>query len=104
MRIAWLAVVAVIAGGVAACAPAAGGDGSHPAAIHATTASPRPSPPRPSASPVIQVAGAPGGVKAKGAVLADAATGQVLWGRDIDTERPMASVTNVITDLPNLES
>jgi D-alanyl-D-alanine carboxypeptidase len=31
------------------------------------------------------VTGAPGGVKAKGAVLADAATGQVLWGRD--TER-----------------
>ena len=43
--------------------------------------------------------GAPGGVKAKGAVLADAATGQVLWGRDVDTERPMASVTKVMTAL-----
>jgi D-alanyl-D-alanine carboxypeptidase (penicillin-binding protein 5/6) len=53
---------------------------------------------------VIQVAGAPGGVKAKGAVLADAATGQVLWGRDIDTERPMASVTKVMTALLVLES
>ena len=31
---------------------------------------------------MIEVTGAPGGVKAKGAVLADAATGQVLWGRD----------------------
>jgi D-alanyl-D-alanine carboxypeptidase (penicillin-binding protein 5/6) len=48
---------------------------------------------------VIQVAGAPGGVKAKGAVLADAATGQVLWGRDLGTERPMASVTKVMTAL-----
>jgi serine-type D-Ala-D-Ala carboxypeptidase (penicillin-binding protein 5/6) len=117
MRIVWLTVVAVIAGGVTACAPAAGGDGSHPAAIHASTAAPRPSvtlgrprppatsaPPRPSASPVIQVAGAPGGVKAKGAVLADAATGQVLWGRDIDTERPMASVTKVMTALLVLKS
>ena len=52
---------------------------------------------------MIQVAGAPGGVKAKGAVLADAATGQVLWGRDLDTERPMASVTKVMTALLVLE-
>src|SRR4029077_12728824 len=107
MRIVWLTVVAVIPAGVTACAPG-GGDSPHPAAIHASTASPRPSvtasPPRPSASPVIQVAGAPGGVKAKGAVLADAATGQVLWGRDIDTERPMASVTKVMTALLVLES
>jgi D-alanyl-D-alanine carboxypeptidase (penicillin-binding protein 5/6) len=45
------------------------------------------------------VTGAPSGVKAKGAVLADAATGQVLWGRDVDTQRPMASVTKVMTAL-----
>jgi D-alanyl-D-alanine carboxypeptidase (penicillin-binding protein 5/6) len=117
MRIVWLTVVAVIAGGVTACAPAAGGDSPHPAAIHASTASMRPSAtlgrprppaasahPSPSASPVIQVTGAPGGVKAKGAVLADAATGQVLWGRDLGTERPMASVTKVMTALLVLES
>jgi len=117
MRIVWLTVVAVIAGGVTACAPAAGGESPHPAAIHASTASTRPSatlghprppaasaPPLPSASPVIQVAGAPSGVKAKGAVLADAATGQVLWGRDLGTERPMASVTKVMTALLVLES
>jgi D-alanyl-D-alanine carboxypeptidase (penicillin-binding protein 5/6) len=48
---------------------------------------------------MIEVAGAPGGVRAKGAVLADAATGQLLWGRDVDTERPMASVTKVMTAL-----
>ncbi|MFI5063169.1 MAG: D-alanyl-D-alanine carboxypeptidase family protein [Streptosporangiales bacterium] len=48
--------------------------------------------------------GAPGGVKAKGAVLADAATGQVLWGREVGTERPMASVTKVMTALLVLES
>ena len=53
---------------------------------------------------MIQVTGAPGGVKAKGAVLADAATGQVLWGRDLGTERPMASVTKVMTALLVLES
>ena len=48
--------------------------------------------------------GAPSGVKAKGAVLADAATGQVLWGRDVDTQRPMASVTKVMTALLVLKS
>ena len=53
---------------------------------------------------MIEAVGAPGGVKAKGAVLADAATGQVLWGRDVDTERPMASVTKVMTALLVLES
>ncbi len=68
------------------------------------TASSRPSPPRPSPSPTIAVTGAPGGVKAKGAVLADAATGQMLWGRDTATERPMASVTKVMTALLVLQS
>jgi D-alanyl-D-alanine carboxypeptidase (penicillin-binding protein 5/6) len=50
------------------------------------------------------VTGAPGGVKARGAVLADAATGQVLWGRNVGTERPMASVTKVMTALLVLKS
>jgi serine-type D-Ala-D-Ala carboxypeptidase (penicillin-binding protein 5/6) len=53
---------------------------------------------------VIAVAGAPGGVKAKGAVLADVATGQLLWGRGVDTERPMASVTKVMTALLVLQA
>ena len=43
------------------------------------------------------VAGAPQGVKAKAGVLADASTGQVLWNRDMDTERPIASITKVMT-------
>jgi D-alanyl-D-alanine carboxypeptidase (penicillin-binding protein 5/6) len=51
----------------------------------------------PTASPGIVVAGAPKGVLAKEGVLADAATGQVLWSRGIDTERPMASITKVMT-------
>ena len=107
-RIVSLTVVAAIACGVAACVPAAGGDSPSPVAKQATIAatSPpaRPASPRPSASPAIQVTGAPGRVKAKGAVLADAATGQVLWGRDIGTERPMASVTKVMTALLVLEN
>jgi len=105
-RIVTLTAVAVIAVGVAACAPAAGKDSPRPGkqvAIAPTSPPATPSHPSPSVSPVIQVAGAPGGVKAKGAVLADAATGQVLWGRDIGTERPMASVTKVMTALLVLE-
>ena len=104
-RIVSLTAVAVIAVGVAACAPAAGKDSSRPPAKQAAIAPTRPSAtpasprPRPSVSPAIQVTGAPGGVKAKGAVLADAATGQILWGRGLGTERPMASVTKVMTAL-----
>ena len=104
-RIVSLAAVAVITAGVAACAPAAGKDSPGPAGKQAAIAPTRPSAtpsspsPSPSVSPVIQVTGAPGGVKAKGAVLADAATGQILWGRGLGTERPMASVTKVMTAL-----
>ena len=99
-----LTAVAAITGGVAAWASTVAGHGPRPVPTHAaaaarTRAPATPSRPRPSASPMIEVAGAPGGVKAKGAVLADAATGQVLWGRDADTERPMASVTKVMTAL-----
>jgi D-alanyl-D-alanine carboxypeptidase (penicillin-binding protein 5/6) len=111
-RIVSLAAVAVMAGGVAACTSSVAAESSRPAATQTATArTPPPAAPAPSrppaatarpsptASPVIQVTGAPGGVKAKGAVLADAATGQLLWGRDLDTERPMASVTKVMTAL-----
>ena len=106
-RIVSLTAVAVIAVGLAACSPAAGKDSPQPArqAAIAPTRSPATSSrPSPSVSPEIQVTGAPGKVKAKGAVLADAATGQVLWGRDLGTERPMASVTKVMTALLVLES
>ena len=74
------------------------------AAAVRTRAPTRPSPARRPAGPVIEVTGAPGGVKAKGAVLADAATGQVLWARDAGTERPMASVTKVMTALLVLQA
>jgi D-alanyl-D-alanine carboxypeptidase (penicillin-binding protein 5/6) len=99
VRIVALTAAAVMAGGVAACAHSPRpGSGQAPAAA-GTSAAATPSRSRAPAGPVIEVAGAPGGVKAKGAVLADAATGQVLWGRDVGTERPMASITKVMTAL-----
>ena len=48
---------------------------------------------RPSAA----LARAPRGVQAKGGALANAATGAVLWSRGMNTERPMGSITKVMT-------
>jgi D-alanyl-D-alanine carboxypeptidase (penicillin-binding protein 5/6) len=113
MRIVSLIAVAAIAGGAAGCSATAGGGRQRPAARLAATAtttataphpSATPAGPSPSPSPAIQVTGAPRGVKAKGAVLADTATGQVLWSRGLDTERPMASVAKVMTALLVLQA
>lgn len=110
VRIASLTVVAVGIGAASACgsSAAAQSPGSAPAQTSApaarASASASPSPRRSSVSPAIEVTGAPRGVKAKGAVLADAVTGQVLWARAAGTERPMASVTKVMTALLVLES
>ena len=109
-----LTVAAATIGGAAAWASTVVAQGPQPvrnqaataeARSHAPARSSRPTPrPRPTASPVIEVTSAPSGVKAKGAMLADADTGQILWGRDVGTERPMASVTKVMTALLVLES
>ncbi len=40
---------------------------------------------------------APRGVQAEGGALANAATGAVLWSRGMNTERPMGSITKVMT-------
>ncbi len=102
------AVTVVIGGGIAAWAAADTGSGARSASEHAAAVTrPTPKPvvrPRPPAGPVIDVTGMPQGVKAKGAVLADAATGQVLWGRGLDAVRPMASVTKVMTALMVVDS
>src|SRR5690242_6462405 len=101
MRVVSLTAAAAIAGSLTACSAGNAGGQQSPAAERATiNATPRPSAsPSPSVTPQIQVTGAPKKVKAKGAVLADAATGQVLWSRDLNAERPMASVTKVMTAL-----
>jgi serine-type D-Ala-D-Ala carboxypeptidase (penicillin-binding protein 5/6) len=105
-RIAGLAVVTALAGGTAACSVTSAAvpqPSTRPAAAATSRPSSRPAPATPAPArltgPALQVTGAPSGVKAKGALLAEAATGQVLWSRDADTERPMASVTKVMTAL-----
>lgn len=101
------AAAAVIGGGIAAWAASGTAPGARSASGHAVVVGHGPRPPaaRPPtpAGPVIDVTGAPQGVKAKGAVLADAVTGQVLWDRGLNTERPIASVTKVMTALVVLE-
>ena len=106
MRIVSLIAVAIVASGATACSAATAGGQQSPAAERAAiAATPRSSAsPSPSVSPRIQATGAPKKVKAKGAVLADAATGQVLWSRDLNAERPMASVTKVMTALLVLQA
>ncbi|HMI23095.1 MAG TPA: hypothetical protein VK594_01280, partial [Streptosporangiaceae bacterium] len=39
----------------------------------------------------------PSGVAARSAAVENAATGRLLWSRGLNTERPMASITKVIT-------
>ncbi len=113
VRIAVVVMVTGLAGGTAACSVTSAAvprPASRPAPAAASTprpqptATPPPSSPAEPTGPALQVTGAPARVKAKGALLADAATGQVLWSRDADTERPMASVTKVMTALLVLES
>ena len=115
VRIGVLALVTSLAGSTAACSvtsaavpqpttrPAPAATDRPPAAAALATPTPIATASRP-AGPQLRVAGAPRGVKAKGALLADAATGQVLWTRDPTTPRPMASVTKVMTALLVLES
>jgi serine-type D-Ala-D-Ala carboxypeptidase (penicillin-binding protein 5/6) len=45
------------------------------------------------------VAGGPAGIQVTGAAVANAATGQVLWSRGLNTERPIGSIVKVMTAL-----
>jgi serine-type D-Ala-D-Ala carboxypeptidase (penicillin-binding protein 5/6) len=108
------ALALAVGGSIGGCSAGAGlayaGDTSHPpagvvaagsaaaaaASAHATAAPAAPAVP---AGPRILVTGAPRGVKAKAGILADATTGQVLWSSGGNTERPIASITKVMTAL-----
>ncbi len=53
---------------------------------------------------MLDVAGAPKGVKAKAGILVDATTGQVLWAQGENAVRPIASITKVMTALVVLQA
>jgi serine-type D-Ala-D-Ala carboxypeptidase (penicillin-binding protein 5/6) len=97
---------AVIAAGLSACAGAAGAPAT--SASHAKQAASRPAPrqirhTRP-AMQAIAVPSAPQHVKAKGAALADAGTDKLFWSRELNTERPIGSITKVMTALVVIEA
>jgi serine-type D-Ala-D-Ala carboxypeptidase (penicillin-binding protein 5/6) len=94
----------ILAGTAVACSAAASAPSKHASrtaadgdvrAAQTARAKPSPTP----ASPGVEVTGAPSGVKARGGVLANAATGGLLWSRDLDTERPIGSIAKVMTAL-----
>jgi serine-type D-Ala-D-Ala carboxypeptidase (penicillin-binding protein 5/6) len=111
LRIAGVALVAgIAAAGMASCSATPGAayaqaphTADSSAAAATAPASKTASPTKP-AGPQIVVEGAPRGVKAKAGILVDATTGQVLWAKDPDTPRPIASITKVMTALLVLQA
>jgi D-alanyl-D-alanine carboxypeptidase (penicillin-binding protein 5/6) len=104
-----IAATALAVGGAAAScsaspglayAQAQGGSGQTAAASGPATAMvPSAARGKTATGPMLAVAGAPKGVKAKSGILVDAATGQVLWAQDENAVRPIASITKVMTAL-----
>jgi serine-type D-Ala-D-Ala carboxypeptidase (penicillin-binding protein 5/6) len=104
LRIAGLALVTgIAAAGIASCSATPGAaytQDPHTADTSpAAATTPARTTPTPPPGPKILVTGAPRGVKAKSGILVDATTGQVLWAKDPDTPRPIASITKVMTAL-----
>jgi serine-type D-Ala-D-Ala carboxypeptidase (penicillin-binding protein 5/6) len=85
------------------CAGAANAGPASALAGHRASSRPSASP-SPSGMQVMQVDSAPQHVKATGAALADVDTDELLWSRQLDTERPIGSITKVMTALVVLES
>jgi D-alanyl-D-alanine carboxypeptidase (penicillin-binding protein 5/6) len=104
-----IAGVALAVGGTAAGCSAAPGlayaraqDGTRGTAAASgppTAMVPAPARGKTATGPMINVVGAPKGVKAKSGILVDATTGQVLWAQDENAVRPIASITKVMTAL-----
>ena len=99
------AVAGILCAGLAGCASANGAPQA--AALHPdpVISSPSATPaPRPAGMQIIQTATSPRRVKATGGALADTGTMQLLWGRELNTERPVGSITKVMTALLVIEA
>jgi D-alanyl-D-alanine carboxypeptidase (penicillin-binding protein 5/6) len=66
-------------------------------AAGALTAAPASAAPAAPAAPASSAAAGPAGIGAWSAAVQDVVTGRLLWGRGLNTERPMASITKVMT-------
>jgi serine-type D-Ala-D-Ala carboxypeptidase (penicillin-binding protein 5/6) len=97
------AAAGIAAAGLTACASADGVP--QPVTSHTQTPASSPSAtPVPPAMQAVQQATSPGRVKATAGALADAGTMQLLWSRGLNTERPMGSITKVMTALLVIEA
>jgi D-alanyl-D-alanine carboxypeptidase (penicillin-binding protein 5/6) len=100
-----IAGLAIVVGGVTAgCSGSPALDYASGATRPTPSRTAAPAPPKTSpaaapgsSGPQIVVTGAPRGVKAKSGILINAATGQVLWAKQPNAERPIASITKVMT-------
>ncbi|HEY0718117.1 MAG TPA: serine hydrolase [Streptosporangiaceae bacterium] len=95
MRLPGRLILAAAAGGILAGWLVPGQPG--PAAAATTGASVRIAPAGEKTGPPTGTA--PSGVHAPGAALENDGTGQLLWSRGLDTERPIGSITKVMTAL-----
>jgi serine-type D-Ala-D-Ala carboxypeptidase (penicillin-binding protein 5/6) len=99
------AVASIVCAGLAGCAaphsaPRAAASHSDPA-----TSSPSATPTQgPAGMQAVQTASLPRRVAATGGALADVGTKQLLWSRELNTERPMGSITKVMTALLVIEA
>jgi len=93
-----LFVGAVIAWGTAGSMSSAEGK-IHPPVLRPVNSAGTPRPTPTPSGPSIEVAGLPRDVQARGGVLANATSGALLWSRDADIERPIGSITKVMTAL-----
>jgi serine-type D-Ala-D-Ala carboxypeptidase (penicillin-binding protein 5/6) len=107
VRVTALAAAAgIIAAGLAACAGTPGIPPASAAHLQPTATDTSPSSastpsgaPTQSGMPAVNVGSVPRRVKATGAALADANTMRLLWSRQLNTERPIGSITKVMTAL-----
>ena len=90
MRATGLVAGAALVAAALTAAPAASASSAAPAALASSAA------PAASAS---SVASGPTGVGARSAAVQDVVTDKLLWSRKLNTERPMASITKVMTAL-----
>lgn len=95
------AVAGILCAGLAGCAA--------PVGTPRAAAKPGPVTSSPSATPTsgmpkVQTASSPRRVAATGGALADAGTEQLLWSRKLNAERPIGSITKVMTALLVIEA
>jgi D-alanyl-D-alanine carboxypeptidase (penicillin-binding protein 5/6) len=98
------AVAGILCAGLAGCAAPRVAPGAVASNSDPVTISPSPTPTAPAGMQAIQTASSPRKVAATGGALADLGTKQLLWSRQVSTERPIGSITKVMTALLVIEA